>query len=241
MQAERVRAQIQRLAAAQNSWSTANSAPGMALALKEMGRAKAADGTTEITYRITGTGFTPDMKLTLVRWPLNQHVTPLMDGVVIDSTGTAVCGGPEAGSCGKTMAANAPVELKVTAAKGEAVRVALVASDRKHGAAASVVPFPITGEDRGCKLQLLLGTKNAELVLIEGDGFNPNVAYTVGSESFGQKETLNAKPNANGHFVAAMTPWINGHDSGDTVIYYQSPACTPTVSFHWGKDTYKAQ
>jgi len=240
IQAERVRAQIQRLAVAQNNWGAADSAPGMALALKETGRAKTANG-TEITYQITATGFPPDLKLTLIRWPLNQQISPVMDGIVINSAGTAVCGGTDAGSCGKTMQANAPVEVKVTAAKGEAVRVGLVTADKKQGAATSAVPFPLSGEDKGCKLQVLLGTKNAELVLIQGDGFNPSTAFTMGAESFGQKQTINAKPNAQGHFVAAMTPWINGHDNGDTVIYYQSDACTPTLSFHWGKDTYKTE
>ena len=30
-------------------------------------------------------------------------------------------------------------------------------------------------------------------------------------------------------------------DTGDTVVYYQSDTCTPTVSFHWGKDSYKPE
>ncbi len=209
------------------------------MALKETGRTKTADG-IEITYQVTATGFAPDAKLTLLRWPLNQSITPLMDGVKINSSGTVVCGGPDAGSCGKTFAANAPVEIKVKAAKGEAIRVALTA-DPKNVAAASAVPFPLANEDKGCKLQVLLGTKNAELVLIEGDGFKPDTNFTLGSETYGQKQPLTAKPNADGHFAAAMTPWVSGHDDGDTVIYYQSDTCTPTLSFHWGKDTYKTE
>jgi hypothetical protein len=34
---------------------------------------------------------------------------------------------------------------------------------------------------------------------------------------------------------------MQGHDSGDTVIFYQSDTCTPTVSFHWGNGSYKAE
>lgn len=239
IQAERARAHIQRLAVAQNNWGARNSTPGLTMALKETGRTKTADG-TEVTYQITATGFAPGAKLTLLRWPLNQSITPLMDGVIISANGTAVCGGPEAGSCSKTLAANAPVELKVKAAKGEAIRIALTA-DPKNAAAASAVPFPLMSEDKGCKLQVLLGTKNAELVLIEGDGFKPDANFTLGSETYGVKQPLTAKPGADGHFAAAMTPWINGHDNGDTVIYYQSDTCTPTLSFHWGKDTYKTE
>ena len=238
--AERTRVQIQQLAVAQNKWGPADSAPGMSLTLKEAGRAKTSDGTA-ITYQIQGAGFTPDTKLTLLRWPLNQNVTPVMDGIVVDSTGTAVCQGPQAGSCGKTMKANQPVEVTATVAKGEAVRVALVAADKQHGAAVSLVPFPYASEDKGCKLEVIRGSKDDELVLIQGDGFTSTTNFTAGSESFGEKRPMGAKPNAQGHFVVAMTPWVTGHDDGDTVVYAQSDACSPTLSFHWGKDTYKAE
>jgi hypothetical protein len=238
--AARTRMQIQQLAAAQNDWGPSASAPGMSLTLKETGRTKTADG-TQITYQLVGTGFTPDLKLTLLRWPLNQAVTTVMDGISVDSTGTAVCGGPDAGSCGKTLKANAPVEVTATVAQGEAVRVALVAADKKHGAAVSLVPFPVAADDKGCKLQVIRGSKNDELVLIQGDGFTSTANFTAGSETFGEKRPMGAKPNANGHFVVAMTPWVNGHDSGDTVIYAQTDACSPTLSFHWGKDTYKTE
>jgi hypothetical protein len=239
-EAERQRLQIRQLAAAQNNWGASASTPGASLTLKETGRTKTADG-TEITYQLQGTGFTPDLKLTLLRWPLNQNVTTVMDGIRVNAAGIAVCNGPDAGSCGKTMQAQAPIEIKATVAKGEAVRVALVADDKKHGAAVSLVPFPIASEDKGCKLQVIRGAKNDEMVLIQGDGFTSAANFTAGSESFGEKRPMGAKPNASGHFVVAMTPWVTGHDDGDTVIYAQTDTCSPTLSFHWGKDTYKAE
>ena len=256
-QAAEMRAQLTRIARAQANWGPEESSTGMSLALKEIKRDK-TDAGTAITYQLIGKGFTPDMKLTLIRWPLNQNITPVMSGIVMDATGTAVCGtdaaGPQAPteaapaapatqapSCSKTMKPETPVEITTTAAKGEAIRVALVASDRKHGAALSLVPFPIEGDNQGCKIQVLLGSKDAELVLIEGDGFKADPTYTVGTESYGEKHPFKVTLTPQGHFAAAVTPWIPGHDSGDTVVYYQSSTCTPTVSFHWGKDTYKPE
>jgi len=273
------RAQVQRIAAAMANWGPKASSPGITLTLKEMSREKAAAGTM-ITYHLLANGFAPGTRLTLLRWLLNQNVTAVLNGIVIDASGTAVCAPPapasaaprapasgtaESGTaasgtavsnpssaaapaatpavpdCTKTMQPNAPVEITTATARGEAVRVGLIAEDKKSGAAASVVPFPITGEDRGCKLEVVLGARDAELVLIEGNGFKPDVSFTAGTETFGEKTSLAAKPDAQGHFVAAMTPYVQGHDSGNTVIYYQSQACTPTVSFHWGKDSYKAE
>jgi len=263
------RAQIQHVAAAMANWGPKTSSPGITLMMKEVKRDKAASGTL-LTYRLSAAGFAPGTRLILLRWPLNQGVIQVMSGIVIDASGTAVCGASDlslsapsatgsgsaansiAGSegapgtsnvpaCAKTMQPNAPVEITTTAAKGEAIRVGLLADDKKTGAAASVIPFPIVSEDKGCKLEVLLGSKDGELVLIVGDGFKPDVPFTAGTETFGQKMSLAAKPNAEGHFVAAMTPFVEGHDTGDTVIYYQSAACTPTVSFHWGKGSYKAE
>jgi hypothetical protein len=265
--AARQRAQIIRVASAQANWGPKASTPGITLTMKEVGREKTAAG-TQITYQLTGTGFPASARLTLVRWPLNQPVTPVMDGIVIDASGRAVCeaqasatiaatNAPTADanasassapnpasdglSCLKTLQANAPVEISTTAAKGEAVRLALVGEDKKSGAATSAVPFPLEGENKGCKLQVLLGSKNAELVLIEGEGFKPNEPYTLGTETYGVKGKLGAKPDASGHFVSAITPYQEGHESGDTVVYYQSDSCTPTLSFHWGKDSYKVE
>jgi hypothetical protein len=238
--ADRARLQIEQLAVAQNKWGPADSTPGMSLTLKETGRTKTPTG-TQITYRILGTGFSPDMKLTLLRWPLNQGVEKVMDGISVNLAGIAVCDGPAAGTCGKTMQAQAPVEITATVAKGEAVRVALVAADKKHVAALSEVPFPIAAEDKGCKLEVIRGSKNDELVLVEGDGFTNATNFTAGSESFGEKRAMGAKPTPEGHFVVAMTPYVTGHDEGDTVIYAQTGSCSPTLSFHWGKDSYTAE
>src|ERR1700744_3151329 len=61
-----------RLATMQARWGPGMSTPGLSIALTETGRVKTTDG-TKITYRITGTGFTADDKMMLVRWPLNKE------------------------------------------------------------------------------------------------------------------------------------------------------------------------
>lgn len=260
--AARMRMALTNLARAQVNWGPPDSAKGMALALKETGRTKSAAGATEITYQITGTGFTPDMQLTLLRWPLNENVARVMSGIVMNAEGVAVCGVPAPGPtaptdaagtaaakaasadippCIRTMKPGTPVTITTTAAKGEPIRVALVAADNKHGAAVTVVPFPIEGADRGCKISVILGAKEADLVLVEGEGFHNDSTYTIGTESYGEKRPFKIAVNGNGRFIGALTPWVPNHDTGDTVVYYQSSTCTPTVSFHWGKDSYKPE
>lgn len=259
----RVRIALTNLARAQASWGPPDSTKGMSLALKETGRKKNAAGATEITYQITGQGFTPDMQLTMLRWPLNQRAARVMSGIVVDASGTAICGAAGSGpaaptdaastsnakttgqepipSCTKTMKPGTPISITTTAAKGEPIRVALVAADNKHGAAVTEVPFPIVGSDRGCNVSVIRSLKDAEMVLVEGVGFKADKTYTLGTESYGEKHPLKTTINPKGQFIAALTPWAANHDSGDTVVYYQSSTCSPTVSFHWGKDSYKPE
>lgn len=238
-----------QMASAQARWGAPISTPGISLTLKETSRSKTQAG-TEITYQLTGTGFPAGEKLTLLQWPLNGNVQPTMDNIAMDASGTAICtpatdtaagAASDALACEKTFKANAPVEIKTTAAQGEAIRVALVTADKKKGAAGSTVPFPLNAEDKSCKLYMLLGTKDADLVLIEGDGFPANTAVTLESTSYDDKHPVNAKADAQGHLIVAILPGVKGHDSGQLTITPQNAACSPSLTFPWGKGTYKAQ
>ena len=273
-QQERLITELSQLATREANWGPAISHPGMSLTLKEIGRKPTPNGTL-LSYHILATGYTPDMRLTLFRWPLDGQIEHVMSGIVVNSSGLAVCGiaapGPSAPtdaaptataqagatqigatqtpaaqtpavpSCTKTMKPGTPITITATVAKGEPIRIALVASDKKHGAAARLIPFPIEGSNNGCKLDVMLGSKNAALVLVEGSGFKQDATYTLGSESYGQKSPMSAKIKPDGHFVTGLLPDIAGHPSGTTVVYYQSATCTPTVSFDWGAGSYKAQ
>ena len=170
-EAVRQRAQISRVALSMANWGPKASSPGVTMTMKETGREKVASGTM-LTYRLSASGFAPGTRLTLLRWPLNQGVTQVMNGIVLDASGTAVCGAPGVSlsapgapgvsapgasadgasgagtsaanpgvpACTKAMQPGAPVEITTTVAKGEAVRVGLLAEDRKSGAAASAIP-----------------------------------------------------------------------------------------------------
>lgn len=272
-----------RLASVEARWGPEMSTPGMSISLVETGRTKAADGSTQLTYHITGSGFSPGERLTLIRWPLNETAAHVMSGLTLDASGTAVCGapstaaaapsapslaGPQAASatpvtpsapaCTTAMQANQPVEIQTTLAAGEPVRVALVGDTEKNGAAASLVPFPIENADQGCKLQVVLGVKDAAMVLVEGTGFPPNAALKVDSTTSGSTRTLHPKTTPDGRMVFAVLPEAKGQDAGQTTVtfagvtHYPSletnknppppdPTCKPAVTFAWGKGAYKVQ
>jgi len=262
--------------------------PGLSIVLTEVRRSKTAEGTTQITYQISGSGFSPDEKLTLVRWPLNGEAAGVMSGVSFDTKGVAVCGAqtqpqsspspatpgasaPAAGSppaaantggpapsCAETMQFHQPVEIQATVAQGEAVRVAVMGNDRKHGAAASAIPFPIANTDKVCKLQVILGMKDGALVLIEGTGFPPNAQTQIDLITGDNTRRLNSKTNNDGRLVIPLLPGTSGQSSGETTVRFAGmahppslkasdapappdPGCAPSVSFQWGKGTYRTE
>jgi len=283
-----------RLATVQARWGPDMNTPGLSIALTEVHRTKTPEGTTQLTYQITGSGFSRDEKFMLVRWPLNAQAEPVMDGVNFDEKGVAVCaaeaqpqppaavapdasapasglspapvpnagaaqpGPPPPPSCSNTMQLHQPVEIRATAGSGEAIRVAVMGQDRRHGAAASAIPFPIANADKGCKLQVILGMTDASLVLIEGTGFPPNTPLKIDAVTGANTRTLHPKTNADGRMVFPLLPGANAQSNGETTVRFAGvnhvpslanssappapdPDCAPAVSFQWGKGSYKAE
>jgi hypothetical protein len=271
-----------RLASIEARWGPEMSTPGMSISLVEAARTKAADGSTQLTYHITGSGFAAGEMLTLIQWPLDSAAQHVMSGLVLDKTGTAVCGAsstatpapsapslagsaaaaapaaPSAPACTKTMQPNQPVVIQATVAEGEPIRVALVGDTEKNGAATTLVPFPIVKEDQGCRLQVILGVKDAAMVLVEGTGFPPNAALKVDSTTSGSTRTLHPKTTPDGRMVFAVLPEAKSQDAGQTTVSFAGlmhfpsletdknppppdPACKPAVTFSWGKGAYKPE
>ena len=151
-----------------------------------------------------------------------------------------------------------PVEVQATVAPGEAIRVALLAPDRRHGAAASAIPFPIVNTDKGCTLQVILGTRNAALVLIEGTGFPASQEAKLETATGNSTTTLRTKINGEGNLIVPVLINIGTPSTGETTVRFAGlehppslqgssapappdPGCAPAVSYHWGDAAYKPE
>ena len=151
-----------------------------------------------------------------------------------------------------------PVEIETTAAQGEAIRVALVTTDRKRVAEASAIPFPIANEDKGCKLQVILSVKDAGLVLLEGSGFPVSTSLKLVASTGTATRELHARSNAEGRVVIPLLTGEQAKPSGETMVKFAginreptldtpkeeatpTPQCAPAVSYPWGEGSYKPQ
>lgn len=264
-----------QLAQLQARWGAGMSTAGLSASLVEVGKSKSADGTTQVAYHVAGTGFTPGDSLSLIRWPLDSQAETVMSGLTLDPNGTAICPekplppvpvlpgekprpAPRGPDCKTVMEAGQPVIVTATGAKGEAVRIALIDNDRQKGAATTAVPFPLANEDKGCRLQVLLGLKDASMVLIDGTGFPPNTPLKLESMVGGHTRTLSPRSSADGHFIVVDLPGDQGETSGTATVRFAGithvpsledsknpppadPQCAPSVTFPWGKGSYKAE
>src|ERR1700743_2825432 len=185
------------------------STPGASLVLKESERA----GTT-VKYRLIAGGLPKEGVYSIVTWPVTQKgPSQALSGVTLDASGLAVCAG-RAGTCGTADKPNDPIDITFQPIPGEPVRLGLVSADNATRVFAKVIPVPLRGEDRGCRVEATLLTPGAELVLIEGLGFPPTRDLTLESNSEGERHEGKGKTDGDGRYVSAVLPYKQGLAAG---------------------------
>lgn len=234
----RAKEESTRLANIQRNWGPKMNSPGVDISLKEMGRRQTGGGTA-VMYRIFVTGFSEDGIYSLTSVDLNLNVSTALEGITVDKSGQVICAG-RPGTCSAT-APNDPVDLTIFAARGEPKRFGFVSQDGKKKAFISVIPFPIMATDNGCSVEAILLTPNAEAMLIYGSGFKPDsVVHSVAiSETEKQEADLNS--DVKGDVYEVQLPYVKGYGDGTSKVTLTSKTCSPSLSYKWGKDTYRMQ
>lgn len=231
---------LQKVSKMQMAWGAPMSTPGSTLELREMGRERSGDRTV-VTYRIYGHGLPTDQVYTLVRWPLNGQPEAVLSGVTLGQDAMAICSGAGPQFCGDSATPNDPIDLKTFGGKGEPFRIALEAQDHQHRTAASIAPFPVKAESKGCSLESILIMPNAEAILIQVFGFAPNASVEFISDSSGEKRSQKETADATGHLKFVVLPYKEGLDDGTDTIQPSNGACQPSLTVPWGKHSYKVQ
>lgn len=237
LETKRVLAAINTLARNQVNWGPAMSTPGYSLALVDKGHKSSPEG-TQVTYSLHATGFQAGDSLTLLRWPLDSGVKQVTSGLTVDGSGQVICPEISQGNCLASMQPGDPVHIKEVAARGEPLRVAVVEAKTQKRAETTVIPFPIENTSGSCKLEAILGTRTASLILLEGAGFPQSTKVEIHIVTYGQDHPVTTTTSASGGLVVAVLPAVEGHTSGTTTISYKGSSCSPSVSFPWGANSY---
>jgi hypothetical protein len=212
------------------AWGVKASTANASLAIKESTRTGPV-----IKLRLIAGGVPKDAVYSIVMWPVTQKgPSEVLKGVTLDSSGLAVCAG-KPGTCGTTDKPNDPIDLKVQPIPGEPVRLALISADGATKVFAKVVPNPLHGDDRGCGVDAILLTPGAELVLIVGTGFPGDGDVTMDSASEGEHHAGKGKADAEGRYVSAIMPYVQGVAGGVTTVNLKAAKCGPSVKVPWGR------
>jgi len=181
------------------------------------------------------TGLPKQGTYTLVSWPVTQRGPgESLRGVTFDELGLAVCAGTP-GTCGSADKPNDPIDLALRPVAGEPARFGLVSMDGSIKVFAKIVPLPLKGEDKGCRVEVVLLTPGTELVEIEGSGFPANADIAMDSDSEGERHSGKGKTDANGAYASAILPYKQGVTHGTAKVSLKSGGCSPSVSFPWGR------
>lgn len=220
----------QRLTAMHDAWGPRASTPNVSLAIVEESRSGA-----DFRYGLRATGIPADAVFTLMSWAITQREPAVvLQGITFDAKGTAVCAG-RAGTCGDPAVPNDPIHVPFRAVPGEPVRLGIASSDSSIKAFAKIVPLPLQGEDKACRVSATLLIQGAELLFVEGTGFAANTQLTMSTDSEGEKHEFKGKDDAQGRFTSALLPYKQGLSHGTVNIILRGDACSPAVSVRWGK------
>lgn len=115
------------------------------------------------------------------------------------------------------------------------MRLGIISTDSSIKAFAKIVPLPLQGVDKGCRVSATLLTPGAELLFVEGTGFAPNIQLTMSTDSEGEKHEFKGNDDGIGRFISALLPYKQGLSQGAVKIVLRGEACSPAVSLRWGK------
>lgn len=225
-------AELQKTAEATIRWDQ-SSTPGVK-ADAELVKKFDVNGHTNVEYRLKITGASLTERYELIGWPI---VFPnsifMMDGLSVAKDGTVGCPADSYGTCSQQIKGK---ELLLTyqPGLGEIYRHALISDDKKSKIFFSFVPFPIVEKDKACSLEVVELKPGFGLVLVRGRGFQPGEHIQFHSDSFQEVHNAAVTADQQGRFEAPYTPWVKGHNMGESHVSATAKSCAPKISFNWG-------
>jgi len=225
-------ADLQKDAEATIRWEQA-STPGMK-ANVELLKKNDSNGHPSVEYRLKVSGAPPTKRYALIAWPITfPNSIFMMDGLAVAKDGTVGCPTDSYGTCVQHYKGQ---ELHLTYSPGiaEIYRHALISDDKQSKIFFSFVPFPMIEKDKACSLEVVELKPGFGLVLVRGSGFHPGEEVKFLAESFQDVHRASVKADAQGRFEAPYTPWVPGHEMGESKVSATAKSCAPKISFNWG-------
>jgi hypothetical protein len=191
-------------------------------------------GSKLIRYSVTDVRLAHSGPYLLMTWDIGTKAPVIaIEGVLVDEKGALRCGDKK-GDCPGGFAGS-EVVVGLSGMVGQPRRFVLTGNDKKPIAMGEVVPFPAIGTDGQCSIEAVLLLPNAAATLIVGRGFVPGEPVKFASSSpYGESVESNKIASQSGDVVAAVLPFVKGHDEGRTSVTFIGSKCQPNTTFNWG-------
>ncbi len=197
-----------------------------------------SSGKRVVLYRAYVVGAPENKKYTLTMWRLGADARILSNQVYVNAKGLLMVHKPSPEQENSDFVGDAELHFAVQAARAEPVRYALASTDKALLVYGTVVPFPLTDNDRGCELEVRLALSDATAVLIYADGLPANKEIPFQKLSADKPETGKFSVNAQGHAVETEILSTVGKDKGTLKVSLAVPECSVAVEIPWGEGSY---
>jgi hypothetical protein len=211
---------------------------GLAMEFAKIGELNVERGRFAI-YRAYVRGAAEDQKYVMAQWKIGSDPQVLPGDVYVNAKGLLMKQKPTPDQENKDMVdSDIEVELDLQAARAEPIRYLLYTADGKISVPGTIVPYPIDGRDRGCRLEVRLALPNADAVLIYADGLPAKREVELGLVSAGQVIAKKLTADARGHAETVHLPYVVGKEGGSLKVSVATKTCATSVEIPWGKGSY---
>jgi hypothetical protein len=189
-------------------------------------------------YRAYVFGAPESKKYSLTVWRIGSDPHTLSGNVYVNAKGLLMTHQPTLRQENSDFVGDDEFQLTLQAAQAEPVRYALTSSDKEILVYGTVVPFPLTDNDRGCRLEVRLALPDATAVLLYAEGLPANTEIPFQLFTGGEPEAGKLNVDAQGHAVTTVFPASNGKVRGSLRVTLATPECSVAVELPWGKGSY---
>lgn len=172
--------ELNKLVTSVSDWSDALNSEGTTLEPHQMAT-QVRDGHNYGVYDFYLKGAPADQTYTLFQWPLSKPAPERVMPAYVSNNGRLCMNAIE---CHDTSGPS--VLLALFAAPGLPHRIGIASEDKKFKGVALVVPNPIVGEDKGCKVEVIRVREDFSLAILKGKGFQPDSEIQYSSNSAGR-------------------------------------------------------
>lgn len=219
-------------------WRTkTDNSPGVVFALEETARTTLKDGTPEVTYKLSASGFPQGKTYSLWFVRVGEESKRIVDKLYVDDSGIMIVQEFKPDTDVPFLPAPMATVLPLTVdhfQPGEPVSLSLISEDEEIKGHAKDFPLPIEDRDGSCHVYLEMIEPTRMSFAAWGQGFAPNEEVSVESRSGEEVIKKTRKIESDGGFLDILLPQTVHKKHGVASFRVTGDDCSVAVEYEWG-------